>query len=180
MSRSTIISLVLCLGVSAALFGWLFSNEPLPLGSYANTAGTGDKKPAKSASSKMAVSKNAGTKTTGPKSAEIKPAGQNQREVVFSVSRSKATALNDQPINIVINPGSQKVQLQAGAGDLVVTASGLRMRSEPSSKSELLGNYSRGSRFAHIRDQNGWALVQSLDNGQKGWMFKKYMNKGGG
>jgi len=171
MSRSSLISLVLCLGVSVALFGWLFSSEPLSPDAYVKTTESGGQK-------------NTGRKMTqvesvNPESAPSKTIEPNQREVVFSISRTKATPLNDEPVNIVINPGSQKVQIQPGAGDLVVTASGLRMRSEPSSKSELLGNYARGARFTHIRDQNGWALVQSLDDGQKGWMFKKYMGAGG-
>ena len=174
--RSTLISLVLCLGVSVALFVWLFLNEPLSEMEHVKTAETSAQKSAVPSAAPKATTPRA----KWPESVVQKPVGQNQRAVVFSQTRSKATALNDVPVNIVINPGSQKVQIQAGAGDLVVSSSGLRMRSEPSSSSEMLGKYSRGARFAHIRDQNGWALVQSLDDGQKGWMFKKYMAKNDG
>jgi len=146
MSRSFFISVALCLGGSAALFGWMFSNEPLPPAAKVKSV--------------------------------IKPADPIGK-TVFAAPRTKATPLNDEPVNIVINPGSQSVPVQSGPGDLVVVSSGLRMRSEPTSQSEILGNYVKGARFAHIRDENGWALVQSLDDGQKGWMFKKYMAKGG-
>ena len=181
MLRSTLISLVLCLGVSIALFGWLFMNEPLPEMTRVKTAETIDQKSAVPSVVPNATSPRVKwSESVVQKPVAQKPVDQNQRAVVFSKTRSKATALNDVPVNIVINPGSQKVQVQAGAGDLVVSSSGLRMRSEPSSSSEMLGKYSRGAQFAHIRDQNGWALVQSLDDGQKGWMFKKYMTKNGG
>lgn len=106
-----------------------------------------------------------------------KPMPRKPASMVFAVPRSKATALNDLPVNIVIDPIIRAIPVKTGTGDLIVVASGLRMRSEPSSRSNSLGNYSKGARFAHIRDENGWALVQSLDDGQKGWMFKKYMGK---
>lgn len=131
------------------MFVWMFSSEPLQPTAGAKMANSEVKRPVKKAPG----------------------------AVVFTVPRSKATALNDLPVNIVIDPGTQKVPVYSGAADLVVVSSGLRMRSEPSSQSDTLANYEKGARFSHIRDENGWALVQSLDDGQQGWMFKKYMGK---
>ena len=154
MSRSSFISFGLCAVGSVAFFGWLFANAPLKQPVSVKTAGV-------EASRSVA-------KKPGP--------------VVFAVPRSKATALNDVPVNIVIGPVTATKPVNSGAldrrpADLVVTSSGLRMRAEPSSRSSTLANYSKGARFSLIRDENGWALVQSLDDGQKGWMFKKFMGK---
>lgn len=151
MSRSTLISFALCAVGSIALFGWMFSSEPIESAVGAKTANSGANQPIKKAPS----------------------------AVVFAVPRSKATALNNLPVNIVIDPGGQKPPVYSGAADLIVTSSRLRMRSKPSSQSDTLANYDKGARFSHIRDENGWALVQSLDDGQQGWMFKKYMGKAG-
>ena len=151
MSRNTYISIALCLAGTAGLFGWMFSNTPL--------------KPLPKVKSVVSL----GQKTV------TKPSGK----VIFNVPRSKATALNDVPVNIVINSGVNAIPVQNGVADLVVISSGLRMRAEPTSQSPELGKYPKGARFAHIRDERGWALVQSLDDGQKGWMFRKYMGKEG-
>ncbi len=151
MSKSTLISFALCLVGSAVLFGWMFANAPLP----------------------------PEAKVTNAVSLGQKTVNEQSGKVVFAIPRSKATALNDEPVNIVITPGGQTVPTNPGVADLVVTSTGLRMRSEPTSRSEMLGNYAKGARFSHIRDENGWALVQSLDDGQKGWMFKKYMGQAG-
>ena len=147
MSRSTLISIALCSGVTVALFAWMFSGSPVVSGLNSGLASQGQQQKA----------------IPQPKS------------VVFSASRSKATALNDVPVNIVIDPATRIVAGQPGKADLVVVSSGLKMREEPSRFSPELGNYSKGARFSFIRDEKGWALVQSLDDGQKGWMFKKYM-----
>jgi len=151
MSKSTIISFALCAVGSVGLFAWMFSSEPLQ-----PVAGV---RPINSA---VKTVKN---KQKGPE--------------VFAIPRNKATALNDLPVNIVIDSGAGTIPVHTGSADLVVTSSGLRMRSEPTSRSNTLGNYSKGARFSHIRDEDGWALVQSLEDGQKGWMFKKYMAKEG-
>ncbi len=155
MSRNIFISIAICLAGSVALFGWMFGSAPL-----------------------QTKTRDAVAKAPVAKSDEQSPTAKP----VFTVPRSTATALNNEPVNIVINP----VALSTGVdpvrpdiADLVVTSSGLRMRSEPSSQSNTLGNYARGAKFVLIRDQNGWALVQSLDDGQKGWMFKKFMAKEG-
>ncbi len=154
MSKSTLISFAICVTGALALFGWMFASAPLqPL-----------------ASAKVVV--------PDAQNTEKKKPGR----VVFTVPRSTATALNNEPVNIVIDQGTRTIPVNSNSGttgvaDLVVTSSGLRMRAEPSSRSDTLANYSKGARFSHIRDENGWALVQSLDDGQKGWMFRKFMGK---
>ncbi len=149
MSRSMYISIAVCLAGTAGLFGWMFNNTPL------------QQKP------KIKSIVALGQKTVSEQSGKV----------VFAVPRSKATALNDVPVNIVINPGSSVAPVNNGPADLVVKSLGLRMRAEPTSQSQELGTYPKGARFTHIRDERGWALVQSLDDGQKGWMFKKHMGK---
>jgi len=158
MSKSTLISFALCTAGAVALFGWLFASAPLQPVASVKTADSGV--PA--------------TKTQEEKKPE------SQGPVVFAVPKSKATALNNEPVNIIIDPVTETIPVNtgnavAGPADLVVTSSGLRMRSEPSSQSLTLANYAKGARFSHIRDENGWSLVQSLDDGQKGWMFRKFM-----
>jgi len=161
MSKSTLISFALCTVGAALLFGWLFTSAPLQPVASVKTAGSGV--------------------PAAQKQEEKKPGAQgSQGPVVFAVPKSKATALNNEPVNIVIDPATETTPVNTGNGvagptDLVVTSSGLRMRAEPSSQSLMLANYARGARFSHIRDENGWALVQSLDDGQKGWMFRKFM-----
>lgn len=149
MSKSSLISFVVCVVGLVGLFGWMFANDPVrPVGQNGVAK----------------VSENTGqsqTVSSGPE--------------VFAVPRSNATALNNEPVNIVIDPSTRTIPVNTGRADLVVVSSGLRMRAEPSSRSSELGNYPKGAKFTHIRDENGWALVQSLEDGQKGWMFKKYL-----
>lgn len=163
MSRNTYISVAICLAGSIALFGWMFGSAPVQT------------------NARLAVTK-ATAATPDEKKPAVKPTVKPTVIPIFSASRSTATALNEEPVNIVINPAVQPVRVdpaRTNSADLVVISSGLRMRSEPSSRSDTLGNYARGAKFVLIRDQNGWVLVQSLDDGQKGWMFRKFMAKEG-
>jgi len=164
MSKSTLISFALCTAGAVALFGWLFASAPLQPVASVKTAGSG-----------VPATKTQEEKKLGPQGSQ-----GSQGPVVFAVPKSKATALNNEPVNIIIDPVTETIPVNtgnavAGPADLVVTSSGLRMRSEPSSQSLTLANYAKGARFSHIRDENGWSLVQSLDDGQKGWMFRKFM-----
>ena len=159
MQRDTLIGLVACVGMTAVAGAWLFGQDPV--------AG-----PSKTTSVKSEIARtveNAGQP------------GKPVKERSFKQSVSRATGNNNVPVNIVIGRDQRSgPKPQAGSGpEWVVKSAGLRMRSEPNSRSETLGNYARGDRFVYIRDENGWALVQSLDDGQKGWMFKKFMREGG-
>jgi len=163
MQRDTLIGLAACVGISAVAGAWLFGQDPVLV-----------RNNVKKAKSEIARSVENATQP-----------GKAVQERSFKQSVSRANGNNDVPINIVIGrdqrsaPRPDSVPVGTGGPELVVKSAGLRMRSEPNSKSETLGNYARGARFAFIRDENGWALVQSLDDGQKGWMFKKFMSTGG-
>lgn len=154
MKAGTIIATGLCATAVVGVFSWLFGHEPVGLNApqVANT------------------SQNRGVTPTVPV----------QRQ--FNPNRATAEPGNNEPVQIVIDSGTRlnAGNLDNGKPKLVVKVSGLNMRAGPSSRSETLGHYPRGAKFLHLRDENGWAHVQSLDDGQKGWMFKKYLVTEGG
>lgn len=151
MSKRTLIAAFLCTLVTLVLFGWLFGYQPLG-------------KPGRNT---IAVTDTGATNNPVPRRR-------------FDQLAPKATALNNEPVNIVIKPGTITApgSRTGGPADLIVTAQNLNMRAEPTSRSPTLGRYARGARFKHLRDENGWALVQSMQDGQQGWMFKKYLQPG--
>jgi len=157
MTRGNIIGFGVCFAATAGLMVWLFSFESLP-------------PLPKSEVVKSALERNLERNSTPKKPTER------------TFKATEKTAPNPKTaLNIVIEPGTKTapVPVHTGKVDLVVTAAGLRMRAKPSSRSEPLGNYSRGAKFTLFENKNGWALVQSLEDGKKGWMFKKYMGAGG-
>ena len=158
MKRGNLIGFGVCFAVTAGLMVWLLSFESLP-----------------------PLPKSKVVKSTLERNLERNSAAPKKIERTFKTAETPSPLGSQAPLNIVIEPGTKTapVPVHTGKVDLVVTAAGLRMRAEPSSRSEPLGNYSRGAKFTHFEDQNGWALVQSLEDGKKGWMFKKYMGEGG-
>ncbi len=146
-----------CFATTAGLMVWLFSFESLP-----------------------PVPDTKVVKSTLERNLENSSASQKSAERAFKTAETPSLLDLNAPLNIVIEPGTKTspVPVHTGKVDLVVTAAGLRMRAEPSSRSEPVGNYSRGAKFSHFEDRNGWALVQSLEDGKKGWMFKKYLGAG--
>lgn len=56
-----------------------------------------------------------------------------------------------------------------------VVANNLKMRSGPSSASQLVNVYSRGATFEKIGQQGNWLQVRSTENGVSGWMFSNYL-----
>lgn len=151
MSKKTLIAVLLCTLATLAVFGWLFGYQPI-------------KQPDRRLAS-QAGDNNANNPVPRRRFDQLAP---------------KATALNNEPVEIVIEPGTLTAPgaRAAGAADLIVTAQNLNMRAEPNSRAPTVGRYANGARFKHLRDQNGWALVQSMDDGQQGWMFKKYLQPG--
>ena len=159
MQRDTLIGFAACVGITAVAGAWLFGQDPI--------AG-----PGRVAQVQSEIARTVENATQS---------GKAIQERNFKQRVSRATGNNNVPLNIVIDRDQRSGPVpQAGSGpEWVVKSAGLRMRAEPNSRSETLGNYVRGDRFVFIRDENGWALVQSLDDGQKGWMCKKYMREGG-
>jgi uncharacterized protein YgiM (DUF1202 family) len=152
MEKSSLITFGVCVAIATGSIGWLMSGEPLPAAQQ--------NKPVKSI---------------------VDETSTQSGQKVFKIAAPRATALNNEPVNIIIEPGSNTapIPVNSGTADLVVSSSRLRMRSEPNSRSQTLGQYNRGAKFALIEDKRGWVLVQSLEDGRKGWMFKKYMKAGG-
>ncbi len=67
-------------------------------------------------------------------------------------------------------------QLAAPAGRLLrVDADNLRMRSGPSSSTEPLGTYQRGTVVEELEAQGQWRLVRNIETGTIGWMFAEYL-----
>jgi hypothetical protein len=58
---------------------------------------------------------------------------------------------------------------------LEVTATSLKMRSAPSSSSDLIDVYARGSRFEKLGEDGKWIQVRSADDGTAGWMFADFL-----
>ncbi len=156
MTRGSLIGFGVCFAATAGLMVWLFSFESLP------------------PMPKSEVAKSALERNLERSSAPKKPF-----ERTYKISDGSPPDPNA-ALNIVIEPGTKTapIPVHTGKVDLVVTAVGLRMRAGPSSRTEPLGNYSRGAKFTFFEEKNGWALVQSLEDGKKGWMFKKYMGSG--
>lgn len=151
MSKTTLISALICTLATLALFSWLFSQKPI-------------RKPSRH----LAVDNTDNTSTN------------HVPRRRFDQLAPKATALNNEPVDIVIEPGTLTAPgaRQNGPADLIVSTENLNMRAEPSSRSPTLGRYARGARLKHLRDENGWSLVESMEDGQQGWMFKKYLTPG--
>jgi hypothetical protein len=67
-------------------------------------------------------------------------------------------------------------QLAAPAARLLrVDADNLRMRSGPSSSTEPLGTYQRGTVLEELESQGQWSLVRNVETGTIGWMFADYL-----
>ena len=148
MERGTLILVGVNIAIAGAVLGWLYSSKPLPPKQY-STASIG--KPA------------------------ISPADKKAEPIVVA-RKTSSSFQSTRQLNISITSGSQNAASMRGArADLEVNATNLKMRSGPGSSSPTVTQYPRGAKFVHIRDENGWALVQSIEDGQKGWMYKKYL-----
>lgn len=82
------------------------------------------------------------------------------------------------PIVIQIEPVALQTPDQAldSAQDLYeVVATSLKMRSGPSSSTQLINTYARGSTFEKIGQQGSWIEVRSTEDGASGWMFSDYL-----
>jgi uncharacterized protein YgiM (DUF1202 family) len=132
--------------VGVAAFGWIFTQSPSP------------------------------EQLKAPKSAKL-PVAQSQTsnrgdQIPTVVQKtSKPFAVQIEPVAL-----QTPDQTLSPAQDLYeVAATNLKMRSGPSSSTQLINTYARGSTFEKISQQGSWFQVRSTEDGTSGWMFSDYL-----
>lgn len=132
--------------VGVAAFGWIFTQSPDP------------------------------QQLRTPKSAKLPVAPSQTTKRSDQIPTVVQTTTK--PVAVRIEPVALQTPDQAlnSTQDLYeVVATSLKMRSGPSSSTQLINTYARGSTFEKIGQQGSWIQVRSTEDGTSGWMFSNYL-----
>ena len=147
--------------VGLLAFAWIFTRPPLDLSQMPAPA----QKTAKTAKTTAKTDQSAGTRSD-----QIKVV---QPVTATSVINKTATVAAEQDSGLTTASIDQPA---APAGPLLrVDTDNLRMRSGPSSGTELLATYPRGTLLEELEAQGQWRMVRNVETGTIGWMFADYL-----
>ena len=135
--------------VGIVVFGWVFGQSPLP----------DTRKPAATASKQTTES------TVGKRGDQIPSVARNAPSEIKITIEPVAMAAPDQAL----------VPAEDAADLLEVIATNLKMRSGPSSTTDMVSIYERGSTLEKIGQDGKWLQVRSTRDGTTGWMFADYL-----
>lgn len=111
--------------------------------------------------------------STAPVTALALVKSDKQGEVIPVVQKSK---VSDFSITIeqveLLNPDRQIIEQ---VSLLEVTATTLKLRALPTSKSSLIRAYPTGARFERIGQNGNWLNVRNPADGTSGWMHANYL-----
>lgn len=132
--------------LGVAVFGWVFTQSPSP------------EQFMSAKSSKQPI-------------AQSQTSKRNDQIPSVVQTTSKPLAIKAEPVAL-----QTPDQALSPAQDIYeVVATNLKMRSGPSSSTQLINTYSRGATFEKIGQQGGWLQVRSIDDGISGWMYSDYL-----
>lgn len=132
--------------VGVAAFGWIFTQSPSP------------EQLRTSKSAKLPVAQS----QTSIRNDQIPSVVQKTSKPFPIQIESVALQTPDQ----ALNPAQDLYE---------VVATSLKMRSGPSSSTQLINTYTHGSTFEKIGQQGSWLQVRSTEDGTSGWMFSDYL-----
>ena len=132
--------------VGAMVFGWIFTQPPLPEQLRAPKAARHTIIKSEPEPSKTQIQQ---VQQTTPADVQIK----------IEPTTLQAPAQGLKPLQNVVE----------------VTATSLKMRTAPSSSAQMIDVYSRGATFEKIGQDGKWLQVRSTIDGTAGWMFGDYL-----
>lgn len=134
--------------VGLAVFGWIFTqSDPLP-----------------------------DLAKTSTKQAENTSGAAKRGDQVPSVPKSKTTQIKLRVEAVGLETPGDVAPAVTASDVLQVTATSLKLRSEPTSSSDMIDVYARGAKFEKIGQEGRWLQVRSTDDGTTGWMYGEYLS----